>query len=240
MLKFEFRKEKLIHSPEIFLFKEFTDIMKWDRSSSQLKSNRMFLYIYYMCDLSEDNPVRESAEGKKHEDAIFRAFGGKSRIKLTRVDKDRLIAGMRCYIRYNETAEERLLKTFDSKAAELRKELDNVKPETHSNFFDGVVSFVSNSKIVSDGLAGLSGIKNKREIIVAAIRREALSTRIRGKMKLSPLSKGDITLFRDVDAVEHHGNLKGKDEAETIQRESLDRIDRIKADQSKKLREATK
>lgn len=230
MIKFEFRKESLIITPQVMLFKPFVDIIESDKSSSKLKSNKMFLYIFFMCDLTEDNPIRDSYDNK-HKEAMFRAFGNNSKIKLTKADKALIQNGVECYIKYNETSEERALEVFDSKAAELRKAIDIMTPETAENSYDGVVSFVTNSKIISTGLAELASIHKKRDVIVASIRREALMTRVRGQMKLSPLSKGEITLYRDADASLYRKGLINKDEAEVIQRESLSRLDSIKSEQ---------
>ena len=236
MLTFKFRKEKLIHSPEIYLIPEFTDIMAEDTSTTKTKSNRMFLYIFYMCDLTEDNPRRDDGD-LKHENSYKVAFQRNNmKIRLTNADKELLTKGMNAYIKYNETAEERLLPTFDEKAEQLRHELDSHAPEAAENISDGVQYYVSNASLITKGLSELSQIKKKREIIVSAIRRESMVLKVRGKMKLSPLSKGDIALFKDSEAKLFQEEQKTPDEAKTIQRESLDRIDQLKADQFKKRR----
>lgn len=220
-------------TPQIYLFEDFMNIVKNDKSTTKKKSNKMFLYIFFMCDLTEENPMRDVMESR-HREAMFKAFGNTTKIKLNEKDLSLLKKGVDCYIRYNETSEERALHVFDRKAGELRAAIDTMVPETAENEYDGVTSFVSNSKIISNGLSELAMIHKKRDVIVASIRREALMTRVRGQMKLSPLSKGDITLYRDVDATLYKKSLIKKDEAEAIQRESLGRLDSIRLEQAKK------
>lgn len=226
MIKFTFRKEKLIHTPQVFLFKDFTNILDNDKSQSRLKSNRMFLYVFYMCDLTGDNPVRDDGDSKPA-NALFRAFGNHDKIKLTQVDKALLVKAMDTYIKYNETAEERLLTTFDLKSVAIRETLNEKTPEACENDIDGVVTFVSNSKIITSALTDLNDIKTKRELIVSSIRREALSSKVRGSRKLSPLSKGDILLHKDSDAVFENETLISEDNVEAVKQRSLSRLDQL-------------
>jgi hypothetical protein len=244
MLKFKFRKEKLILTPQIMLFKEFSTIFEHDKTADQTKANNMMKYVFYMCDLSEDNPHRDAGE-RKHDDSMKAAFGSRSKIALTKVDKERMEKAMQCYIKYNETAEERLLKTFDETAYALRAELDDTIPETVENEKDGVITFVSNSQLISLGLSELNDIKTKRELIVAAVRREAMSTKIRGQAKLSPLSKGEIELVAHSDAISYNKSVSDDekfngdgDNAKIIQRERLSRIEQFKAKRIERLKAA--
>ena len=72
--------------------------------------------------------------------------------------------------------------------------LEDTKPETVTNDKDGVVTFASNSSIITKGLKELEGIKKTKISVIAAVRRAAMSQAIRGKVVLSPLSKGAIEL----------------------------------------------
>jgi hypothetical protein len=198
MIKFEFRKEKIVTSPQFYLFKEFTDIWKWDKTPGKPRANKLLFFVFLLCDLSEDNPLRDVPAESKEEEALYRAYGSKTH-SFTKRERSLVEPAILCYIRYNKTPEERILEAFDSKAIELREELEVVKPETYENFKDGVTTFVSNSSIITKGLKELDAVKKLKMNVINAIRREAMSQRVRGAAVLSPLSKGNINLFSEAE-----------------------------------------
>lgn len=198
MIKFEFRKEKLVTTPQFFLFKEFTAIWKWDKSIGKPKAHKLFFFVFLLCDLSEDNPLRDHPSEVKEEEALYRAYGDKTH-KFIRKERELLEFAVNCYIKHNETPEERILEAFDEKAVELRGTLEEVKPETHENFKDGVTTFVSNSSIITRGLRELDGVKKLKINVINAVRRVAMTQRVRGQAVLSPLSKGTIPLTSEAE-----------------------------------------
>lgn len=198
MIKFNFRKEKIVTSPQFYLFKEFVAIWKFDRSNEKLKANKLLYFIFLLCDISEDNPLRDVDSAKREEESLFRAYGNKKH-KFTKRERELLEPAVKCYIRYNITAEERILELFDVKAKELRQVLEDTIPETCENIQSGVTSFVSNSSIITNALKELDFVKRQKIGVIAAIRKEAITNRVRGQVSLSPLSKGNIPLASEVE-----------------------------------------
>lgn len=192
-LKFKFRKEKLITDANFYLFKEFTDIWEWDKNPGKPMAHSFFLFIFHLCDLSEDNPIRDVAEEKKEKEALFRTFGDKAHI-FTEEEHALLGPAVACYIKHNRTAEERILTSFDLKAQETREVLNDTEPETVENSKDGVTTFVANTDIIARGLKELDSIKKSKINVISAVRKEAMMQRVRGQVTLSPLSKGNIAI----------------------------------------------
>ena len=192
-IRFKFRKEKIITDEVFFMFKPFRDLWEWDKSPDKEKANPMFYFIFLLCDLTEENQLRDTPASKKEEEAKFYAFGKKDKI-FTKTELKVLTPALECFVKYNTIPEERILEAFDSKADELRVILENTKPETEENNSNGVITFVSNSSIITKGLKKLDAVKKSKINVISAIRRDAMTQRVRGGTMLSPLSRGNIDL----------------------------------------------
>jgi hypothetical protein len=191
-VSFTIRKERVITDEKFFLFKPFVDIWEWDKSEDKEKANKMLRFIYLLCDITEECPLKDVPSQKREAEALFHAYKDKD-YKFTKKERELVTAGIECYIKYNETAEERLLSEFDNKAEELRAKLEETMPETIENFKNDVTTFVSNSEIITRALKELDSVKKSKIAVISAIKREALSQRVRGAAALSPNSRGLIT-----------------------------------------------
>ncbi len=192
-LKFEFIKEKIQLTAAIMLFDEFTDILNWDKSTAKLKANKLFSFVFYMCDLTEDNPCASRKAEDIETEAKFLAFHNKqyefSKKEFTLVQK-----AMHRYTRCNTTAEERIIEAFDIASEKLLDKLNTTSPKVVKNEKDGTISYATNVPIITTGLTQLDDIKKRKLAIIASIKNQAVSNRVRGKITLSPLSKGIISL----------------------------------------------
>ena len=197
--QFEFRDEKIVIDFRFYMFKEYTDIWNKDKSKDKLKANGMLYFIFLLCDIGKDNPIKDVLSENREADAKFRAY--RDREKEFSVEEISLLeSAIKLYTKLNTTTEERLLEAFDKKAKEISHELEITIPETVTNSENGVVSFVSNSKIITDALSKLSKIRINREMIVSTIKKRALSQKVRGGLALSPLVRGLIKVY-DVTAI---------------------------------------
>lgn len=190
-LIFEFRKEEIVIDAKFLMFKEFTNVWNYDKTKTKKKSHSLLFFVYLLCDLTQENPLRDVDPDKRETEAKFRAFKDKNK-KFTDKEYELLKDAVKRYIKLNTTPEERLLNAFDKKAEELSTKLASVVPETETNTDNGVVSFVSNSDIITDALTKLSIIRKNREALVSMIKNEAMSSKIRGQVSLSPLVRGLI------------------------------------------------
>jgi hypothetical protein len=192
-VRFNFRKEKIVTDPTFFMFKEFVDIWEWDEEDGKPKANKLFYFIFLLCDLTETNPLRDTPANKKEEEALHRVYKNR-KYKFPEEEYNLLKPAIDCYIKYNEMSEERILHSFDIEAESLRDVLEDTAFETVENIKDGVTSFTSNSDIITKGLKELDSVKKLKASVIAAIRKDAMSQTVRGKQTLSPLSKGSIEL----------------------------------------------
>jgi len=192
-LQFKFNNEKIITDAKFFMVPEFVEIWKYDRSKTKTKANKLLYFIFLLCDIGEDNPLANVDTNDREVEAKFRAYHDKKK-KFTKREVELLEAAIPMYIDLNMTVEERLLTVFDKKAAELKKMLEQTTPETVRNVDNGVVTFVSNSRIITSALNKLSVIRKNRASIVATIKKEAMSEKVRGQLALSPLVKGLINI----------------------------------------------
>ena len=190
---FEIKKEKIVTDPKFFLFKAFVDIWNWDKSINKDKAHMMLRFIYLLCDISEECQLKDTPSQKRESEALFHAYKDRD-YRFTKKERELVEAGVACYIKYNESAEERLLSEFDKKAEELRSKLEDTTPEALENNSKGVISFVSNSDIITKALKELDNVKKSKISVISAIKREALTQRVRGAAVLSPNSRGLITM----------------------------------------------
>lgn len=191
--QFEFRDEKIVTDFRFYMFEEYTDIWNGDSSKNKINANRMLYFVFLLCDIGEDNPLKDVKVEKREAEAKFRAFRDMNK-QFTEDERSLLEPAVKLYVELNMTAEERLLSAFDSKSKELGKVLEDAKPEQVVNEENGVVSFVSNSKIITDALSKLSKLRTNREKIVSAIKKQSITQKVRGGLTLSPLSKGLIKI----------------------------------------------
>lgn len=192
-ISFEIKKERIVTDAKFFLFKEFVDIWNWDKSEQKDKAHRMLRFIFLLCDITEECQLKDVPANKRESEALFHAYKDKN-YKFTKKERALVEAGISCYIKYNETAEERLLDEFDHKAEELREKLEDTTPEAVKNCDKGVTSFVSNSDIITRALKELDTVKKSKISVISAIKREAMTQRVRGAAALSPNSRGLITM----------------------------------------------
>jgi len=192
-IRFNFRKEKLVTDPTFFMFKEFVDIWNWDEEDGKPRANKLFYFIFLLCDLTETNPLKDTPANKKEQESLHRVYKDR-KYRFSDEEYNLLKPAIDCYIKYNEMCEERILHSFDKEAEQLRAVLEDTEFETVENEKDGVTSFASNSEIITTGLKELDSVKKLKAAVIASIKKDAMSQRVRGQKTLSPLSKGNIEL----------------------------------------------
>ena len=192
-ISFEIKRERIVTDAKFFLFKPFTDIWEWDKSEKKDKAHAMLRFIFLLCDITEECQLKDVAISKRESEALFHAYKDKN-YKFTKKERALVEAGIACYIKYNESAEERLLGEFDNKAEELRTKIEDTIPEALQNSNKGVTTFVSNSDIITKALKELDNVKKSKISVISAIKREALTQRVRGAAALSPNARGLISM----------------------------------------------
>ena len=88
------------------------------------------LYIFFCCDLTDNNPFKDVDHRMKTTQALVRAFPKEP--KFTKKEQDLIDAGMDAYNFFNETALERAGLAYDQKIDEIRSLMERLSPEVHA------------------------------------------------------------------------------------------------------------
>jgi len=151
MLKFVVNRDKVVLDKNIILIDEFNDIIKFGiKKKNEDLSNSLLLYVFFCCDLTEDNFMKDVDFRQKPTQAKSRAFKDKN-YKFSKEEEKLVNAAIDAYNFFNETAGERSDIALDKKIDEARVKLEettlevirNVNPQTME------VKFVSNESIIT-------------------------------------------------------------------------------------------
>jgi hypothetical protein len=143
----------VVLDPNIILLEEFSNIIMYGKKKKDEElSNKMLLYIYYCCDLTEENTMRDLDFRIKEGQALSRALGSSKKKTFNATEKKLIDAGLDAYNFFNETALERVAQSYDKKIDTLRTEFDNIKFVSHEVTDDDhqVIRIVSNEKIIAN------------------------------------------------------------------------------------------
>ena len=175
MLKFTVLNERVLLDPSLVMISEFTDIIDYGKKKKDKDlANQLLLYIFFCCDLTDANPMKDIDYRNKEPQARRRAFPNqKGEKSFTKLEQKLVDAAIDAYNFFNETALERATLSFDHKIDEIRSLLDKTAPEIHAVYkpsfcntcaaeTQSIDKYVSNNTIISDfskQLTDLSGYK---------------------------------------------------------------------------------
>jgi hypothetical protein len=193
MLKFTIQNQQVVLDPNILLFEEFINILEYAKKDKDL-GNRMLLYVYYCCDLTSDNPMRDLDYREKPGQAMSRAFQNKKK-DFPPAEKKLITAAMEAYNYFNETAGERSMMVLDQKIDEIRTVLEETTPVIIQNFNEasGVTTFASNDKILASFAKQIQDLMVMKIAIAEASKKLENTGRVRGDKKSSILERGNLT-----------------------------------------------
>ncbi len=217
MLTFTLKEGKVVVDPRMAMIQEFTDIMEYgEKAKEPTLGNRMLLYIFYCCDLSNNNPMRDIDYRLKEEQAMNRALGPINKKKFTVKEKKMIDAGVDAYNFFNENSLERATMTYDQKIDEIRSLLDKVQPEVHAqhethlceacqatHMTDSshtieevmeITGYVSNEKIIASFMKQLSDATTYSLKAAETSKKRENVGRVRGEKGSSLIERG---VFRD-------------------------------------------
>lgn len=199
MLKFTVHNSKVCIDPNIILIEEFNNILAYgEKKKSEDLGNRMLIYVYYCCDLSEDNIMRDLDYRMKPEQAMVRAFSGK-KDKFTEQEQKLIDAAIDAYNFFNETSAERAVLAIDKKIDEARTKLEEEEIEIIRNVNEstGVVSFASNETILSKLAENIGKLMTLKISVMNAAKKMENSGRVRGNKGSSLIERGSLVRRRD-------------------------------------------
>jgi hypothetical protein len=193
MLKFTVHNSKVCMDPSVVLLEEFSTILAYGKKKKDEDlANRMLLYIFFCCDLTDDNFMRDIDFRQKPEQALMRAFAGK-KDKFTSDEQDLIDAGIAAYNFFNETSAERAVLAIDKKIDEARTVLETTEIEIVRNQKDnGEVSFASNETILSKLATNIGALMTLKLSVMNAAKKMENTGRVRGGKGSSLLERGGL------------------------------------------------
>jgi hypothetical protein len=193
MLKFQVYNGKVCIDPSIVLLEEFSNILAYGKKKkNEDLANRMLLYVFFCCDLTEDNFMRDLDYRLKPEQALSRAFAGAIK-KLDDEQQDLIDAAIDAYNFFNETSAERAVLAIDKKIDEARTTLENTEVEIVRNTKEsGEVSFASNNKILGELAKDIGNLMTLKLNVMNAAKKMENTGRVRGGKGSSLLERGGL------------------------------------------------
>lgn len=143
-------------------------------------------YVYFFCDLSKDNPLKDIPYFRKDAEARFRAYGNDSQPLSPKIEA--------AIATYPTTEEQKDIYTYDKKMDQFNVLLKDTLPKIERNENDntGVVSFTTNIDIINGTLKDIINIIQAKASLVALYTMGSIPKHLRGG--LSPLTKGKIKI----------------------------------------------
>ena len=193
-LRLNIVNDKVIITPSM---KVIPDLDKVITMSNKNKSNQYLMYIYFSASLEEDNPYRDLEESVRQRESLYRAFGTTKKTELTEEEAKLIVPAREAFIKHTETADERIVFSYNKKLDELKILLDENVPiiERWENASTGQITFVTNSDILTKIMTGIDTIIEKREKIKASLLHQYTLGRVKGNYQSSLIEKGN---FKDI------------------------------------------
>jgi hypothetical protein len=192
-LKFTLEKGEVVLDKNIVLLQEFSDITNYGIKKKNPKhARRLLLYVFFCCDLTEENALKDLDFRIKPEQAKARALGRD--YKFTKEENDLIGAAMDAYNFFNETAPERADLAMDKKIDEARSLLDETKPIiiTNVNATTGATTFVSNGKIITEFAEQIDTLMTLKLKMKQTAMKITNTSRVKGNKGSSLIERGTL------------------------------------------------
>ena len=159
--------------------------------------NSVCLFIFLLCDLSNDNPLVDRPYNTKRDDALQIAFGEtlEEFTKLKDADpniRDLINKSIDIYIKEVNTDEQKDIATYNKKMDQFRIMLHGMTPKIEKNTHElnGTVSYSTNIEIINSVLGDIVSLIQAKASMIALHTNGTLPKHLRGG--LSPLSRGKM------------------------------------------------
>lgn len=193
---FKLYKEKLMLDIENIELKTLLKIVEMDVDKGKPTALKALLYIFFVSDLSDDNPLRDIAYYEKREESLFRAFGDRNYDIQKELGKkwfDAIYKGIAEYQKEKVPDSHRDIYTYDKKMDQMRQMLEDMEPEIKKGEADnGTISYNHNLKIMTKTLDGIIKLIQTKMAVVSMYVEGKIPRSLRGG--LSPLTKGTIKI----------------------------------------------
>ena len=193
-LRLDIVNDKVVITPSMKVIPEIDAIINLP---DKKKVNQYLMYIYFTSSLEEENPYRDLEAKAREKESIYRAFNNHKKEELTPEEKKIILPAKEAFIKHTETADERIVFSYNRKLDELKELLDSNTPviERFDNPATGEVKFSTNSDIITKIMGSIDSLIEKREKIKASLLNQSTSGRVKGGYSSSLIEKGN---FKDL------------------------------------------
>ena len=182
-IKLNFVDDRVIIDVEFLLLEEFVDIRTHYGPKKKPAMDKMFMYMYFMFSLDEQNVFRDLAGDMKQEQAVYRVWKERSKEPpFIKKEKELFDAAADAFVLHSSTEEERAVEELNRKMEQIRLTIKNTEPKIMEqiNPNTGVTSFVTNIDIINKAIKELPTILEVKEKLIASMKRQSINTRNRG------------------------------------------------------------
>ena len=205
-MKLTLIKSKTVVERSSLEYKAFTDLLDKDEDIG----NQLILYVFLVCDISNENPIRDvpyTSKVEEAKDVIFNDPDYNIQKELGDEWNSLVAAAMKCYETYLITDEEKDIYAYDKKMDQFREMLLETSPKIEKNFGTTGVSYSTNIEIINNVLEDIVTLIQTKASLVSMMVQGMVPKHLRGG--LSPLSTGQINTTKN-DSKEEVRQLRPK------------------------------
>lgn len=187
MIKFTIAGGKLVLDPNIVLFEELNSLYKSRNGEKYLQ------VIYYRHSKDNDNPFKD-LDKRVVDKNIYQTVFKKDSWQALKVPKEteaKFRVAESLFIKYNATAESRLLESLDRKFDQISTLLDDTTPSIEeSTLASGKIEFTSNLTIILNLFTKIETIMKSKKLLTDTIMKQGGIGRLKGGGTSSLREKG--------------------------------------------------
>lgn len=168
---------------------------------------KVCLFIFLLCDLSNDNPLVDRPYNTRREEALEVAFGKDLQLFLALKDtnvaiRDTVNKCIDIYIKEINTDEQKDIATYSKKMDQFRVMLHGMKPIIEKNIHEttGMVSYSTNMDIINSVLSDIVSLIQAKASMIALHTTGIIPKHLRGG--LSQLTTGAIRTEMEDEIIE--------------------------------------
>lgn len=188
-MKFKLDKSRTVVDRDSLQHDIFKKILDKDKEIG----NKILLYVFLLCDISYDNPIRDVPYTEKENEARLVVFDDSDYSIYDNLGKewsDLTIEAIRCYDKEIVQDDDKDIYAYDKKMDQFREMLMDTTPRIEKNFGQDAISYSTNIDIINNVLEDIVSLIQTKASMVAMMVQGSIPKHLRGG--LSPLSKGDI------------------------------------------------
>lgn len=180
MLKWELKGGRVVPNETSLLISAFSDIWDYDKSRKKGFATQLLTYVYYMEDITEENPLRDVSWNEKHQQACRSIFRD-DKYKFKKKEQELIDAAREWYVLCNKDCMFRL-------SAVLDKKIDEFTTYLNTNPADNAASFKTQVEIMPK----INQLLKTKSDTDDWIRKEMKKVKVKGDRVRSPSEKGLI------------------------------------------------